>query len=137
MHGRVAMVAFVGYVLGEDLAPVVSGGAIHGPAKDHLMLIPGPLLALLTLLVGIAETFRVRKGFVENGGGDLEWHYYPGDLGWDPLNLKPKASKDFDDLQTKELNHGRLAMIAITGICAQEIVTQQTLRTTLTTLFSS
>jgi len=47
----------------------------------------------------------------------------PGDYGWDPLGLKPKTEKDLKALQDKELNNGRLAMLAVAGILAQEQVT--------------
>merc|ERR1712217_371023 len=47
----------------------------------------------------------------------------PGDYGWDPLGLKPKDAKAFKELQNKELNNGRLAMLAAAGILAQEAVT--------------
>ena len=36
MHGRVAMVAAVGYLVGEAASPVVWHGAISGPANDQL-----------------------------------------------------------------------------------------------------
>ena len=154
MHGRVAMVAFLGYLVGEELGgPVVWHGEIRGPGNDHLFLIPGPLLAFLTLLVGIAETLRARRGFVEPDHltdiAELKTAYYPGDLGWDPLGLKPTTADDYADMQTKELNHGsslsflsnaalvgRLAMLATSGICAQELVTHQTVKDTLTDLFN-
>ena len=36
---------------------------------------------------------------------------------FDPLGLKPKA------MQAKEINNGRLAMIAMAGMVVQELVT--------------
>jgi light-harvesting complex I chlorophyll a/b binding protein 1 len=48
--------------------------------------------------------------------------YTPGDLGFDPLNLKPADSESFRDMRTKELNNGRLAMIGTVGMLAQELV---------------
>ena len=46
----------------------------------------------------------------------------PGDLGFDPLGLKPTNDKDLKNIATKELNNGRLAMIGIAGMVAQELV---------------
>jgi len=43
--------------------------------------------------------------------------------------LKPKDGPDgpeFKSIQTKEINNGRLAMLATAGIIAQEMVTGQT-----------
>merc|ERR1712151_36140 len=47
----------------------------------------------------------------------------PGDYGWDPLGLKPKNAQEFKNLQNKELNNGRLAMLAAAGWIAQEQAT--------------
>jgi Chlorophyll A-B binding protein len=46
-------------------------------------------------------------------------------LGFDPLGLTPKTPAEFDLMRTKEVNNGRLAMIGIAGIVAQELVTSQ------------
>ena len=46
-----------------------------------------------------------------------------GDLGFDPIGLKPSSAADFKSMQTKEINNGRLAMIGIAGMVAQELVT--------------
>lgn len=41
---------------------------------------------------------------------------------FDPLGLGPSDPEEFKTLQTKELNNGRLAMIAIAAFVAQELV---------------
>ncbi len=49
-------------------------------------------------------------------------HWYPLvslPCSFDPLGLKPTDEEDLKDMQTKELNNGRLAMIAITGFVVQ------------------
>ena len=51
--------------------------------------------------------------------------FFAGNLGFDPLGLTPKDSKDFDLMRTKEINNGRLAMIGIAGIVAQELITSE------------
>lgn len=130
MHGRVAMTAAVGYLVGEWASPVVWAGKVSGPANDQLEQIPGPLFALLTLLIGVAETIRARRGWVEPAPNDLfelRSSYYPGDLGFDPLNLKPTDADEFATMQSKELSHGRLAMIGVAGMCAQELVNHKTI----------
>ena len=53
------------------------------------------------------------------------YFFVPGNLGFDPLGLTPKDPKEFDLLRTKEINNGRLAMIGIAGIVAQELVTSE------------
>ena len=49
--------------------------------------------------------------------------YANGDFGFDPLNLKPASPAEFKEMQTKELNNGRLAMIAAAGMLGQELAT--------------
>merc|ERR1712217_657209 len=46
-----------------------------------------------------------------------------GDLGFDPLKLKPDNEEEFIALQNKELNNGRLAMFGSAGILVQELIT--------------
>lgn len=50
---------------------------------------------------------------------------------FDPLNLKPDSEEEFNALQTKELNNGRLAMISIAGFVAQELVNKKGILETL------
>ena len=50
-----------------------------------------------------------------------------GDIGFDPLGFKPQDPAEFEEMQTKELSNGRLAMIAVAGMCVQELVTQKPL----------
>lgn len=88
----------------------------------------------MTLSIGVAETYRAKLGWVEPGPDELfelRTSYYPGDLGWDPLGLKPSEADDFAEMVTKELQHGRLAMIAVAGMCAQELVNHKTIAETM------
>jgi len=45
-----------------------------------------------------------------------------GDIGFDPAGLKPSDPAEFADIATKELQNGRVAMLAIAGFVAQELV---------------
>jgi len=122
MHGRVGMMAVVGFLVGES-TPTPFG--IMGIANNQLQQVPLPLFAALTLFIALSETFRATKGWVEPGPNSL-WtlreKYYPGDLGFDPLGLKPTNAADFADRQARELSNGRLAMLAAAGAIAQELV---------------
>lgn len=134
-HGRVAMLATVGYFAGE----AVSGPfGITGPANDQLAQVPAPAFALLTLFIGYNEIRRAQIGWVEPDLGQwsktlftLRDNYYPGDTGFDPLGLKPSDPKAFADMQTRELQNGRLAMIGAAGMCAQEIFNHKTIVETI------
>merc|ERR1712072_16836 len=135
MHGRVAMMASVGYLVGEAF-----GGpfGLVGPANDQLQQVPLPAFALLTAAIAAAELRRAQIGWVEpdfSNWSSTLWtlrdNYYPGDVGFDPLNLKPTNPKAFRNMQTRELQNGRLAMIGVAGMCAQELVNHRTIFETI------
>lgn len=46
--------------------------------------------------------------------------YVAGDCGFDPLGLMPTDKEGKMAMQTKEIKHGRLAMMAILGYVVQE-----------------
>ena len=48
--------------------------------------------------------------------------YYPGDVGFYPFGLEPDDAEDFSIMATKELQRGRLAILATAGLVAQELV---------------
>ena len=134
-HGRVAMVAAVGYLAGEAISGPFS---ITGPANDQLQQVPLPAFILLTLGIGAAELKRATIGWVEPSykfGSRTRWtlrdSYYPGDLGFDPLGFKPSDPKAFADMQTRELQNGRLAMIGVIGMMSQELVNHKTIGATI------
>jgi hypothetical protein len=58
-------------------------------------------------------------------------NYLPGDLGFDPLGLYKGNDKHKTDLQLKEVNNGRLAMIAITGYAFNEAATKLSVVTSM------
>ena len=126
MHGRVAMMATVGYLIGESTPTMAYGFTIpHTIANSQIPEIPGTILFPFFLAINIAESARANIGWVEPGMGDLfslRESYYPGDIGFDPFGLKPKDAKEFENMQAKELSNGRLAMLAAAGMCVQELV---------------
>jgi hypothetical protein len=46
----------------------------------------------------------------------------PGDLGWDPLGLKPSDPEVWESVQLRELKNGRLAMLASAGMLYTELL---------------
>lgn len=134
VHSRVSMLAVVGLLVGENFNPMFNG-AISGVAINQFWQVPYSMWALIGMCIGIAETYRAQVGWVEPvqnplaGGGPSEptWFqlrtsYTAGDLGFDPLGLRPKQEKEYMAMQNKELSNGRLAMIAILGMVVQELL---------------
>jgi hypothetical protein len=129
MHGRVAMMATVGYLIGESTPTIAYGMDVHHTiANNQLSEVPTGVLLPLFLAINFAEAFRASAGWAEPGKESL-WTlretYYPGDLGFDPFGFKPTDAKEFSDMQDGELSNGRLAMLAVAIMCAQEQVTGQ------------
>jgi len=128
-HGRVGMLASLGFLVQENFHPLFNGAG--GPAINQMPQLPPWLWFGMTLGVGICESLRIQKGWADpfedkSNFQMLKDGYYPGDLGFDPLGLKPSDKKGFRDMQNRELNNGRLAMIAAAGFMAQEAATGQT-----------
>jgi len=143
-HGRVGMLATLGYLVGEHFHPLFNG-EVTGPANSHLAQVQeiAPFFfAWLVTSIATAELGRAKVGWTEpitamkynqeneikgTFGALLRKGYYPGDIGFDPLGLKPSDPKEFAEMQSKELNNGRLAMLAAIGMIVQEQVTHQQL----------
>ena len=128
-HGRVAMLATVGFLVGEavESKTVLFNGEISGPAITHLAQVNPIFWVLLGAGIAKAETERAEIGWVEpkdvpfDKPGLLRDAYIPGNLNFDPLGLKPEDPEEFAAMQTKELQNGRLAMIGAAGFLAQEL----------------
>merc|ERR1719454_1853549 len=129
-HGRVSMLASLGFLVQEKFHPLFSGDG--GPAIDQIPQLPPWLWVVMGGGIAAAESFRISTGFRELDGEKLKAEtalrpgYYPGDLSFDPLNLKPEDPAEFRLMQEKELAHCRLAMIAAAGFLAQEAVSKST-----------
>ncbi len=125
-HGRVGMLASLGFLVQENFHPLFSGD--NGPAIQQIPQLPPWLWLVMSLGVGAAEALRIQAGWANpyekmDNVQSLKPDYTPGDLGFDPLGLKPTDPAELRTMQEKELSHGRLAMLAAAGFIAQEAVT--------------
>jgi hypothetical protein len=133
-HGRVAMLASVGILVGENFHPLF-GGDIDVPAYLAFQQTPletfWPAVVAAIAIPEVFSVFKFENPAEQNPMSGEYWKmkddHEPGNLGFDPLGLKPKDPKELKDMQNKELNNGRLAMIAAAGMIAQELVTGQKL----------
>ena len=129
------MLAFLGIIVGETANPLfdhqITGPAIYQfqQADDIVSYFWVAVLFGIALVEGqniytawesLGETTERKRFFAQ-----LREEYVNGDLGFDPLSLKPSDAAEFDLLRLKELNNGRLAMIGVAGIIAQEVVNEK------------
>jgi hypothetical protein len=134
-HGRLGMLAALGIVVGENFHPLF-GGDIDAPA--YLAFQQTPLETfwpIVVLGIAIPEIYSVftfeTVGATDSRGKPTPqgqpWailaEHESGNLGFDPLGLKPTDAAELKEMQTKELNNGRLAMIAAAGMIVQELAT--------------
>jgi hypothetical protein len=127
-HGRVAMLAAIGFLVGENYHPLFGLAGMEILAIDSLTevrLVFPVFFEVLAVVIGALEFNRAVTGWnspSDNKIDMLREDYYPGDIGFDPLGLKPTDAEEFNAMQTKELQNGRLAMLAVAGMVAQELV---------------
>ena len=126
------MIAFLGILVGENFNPFFDG-KITGPAIYQFQQaddIFSYFWVGVLFAIALVEGSNISNGW-ENSAevsdreatiAQLKRDYVNGDLGFDPLGLTPADPDEFDELRTKELNNGRLAMIGVAGIVAQELI---------------
>jgi len=98
-HGRVAMLASLGFIVQEKFHPLFSGDG--GPAIDQIPALPIWLWGVMLAGIGSVEQVRIAKGWAKvnpetnKAASALREGYYPGDLDFDPLGLKPEDPAEF------------------------------------------
>merc|ERR1712176_1682887 len=101
----------MGFLVGEKVegSTVIFDGVIRGSA------------------IAAAEFYRATNFWVPPDDsnvanpGQLNENYIPGDLKFDPAGIRPSDPDKLFTMQTKELQNGRLAMLATAGFMAQEL----------------
>ena len=128
-HGRLAMLAAVGWPAAERLQPyfakaigapslLVEGGKAPSLLNGGLENINPIFFAGILAFTAFVETEVLTKM-------KLRENRIPGDLGFDPLGLyMGKSFEEQRSLELKELQNGRLAMIGIVGYVAEEFVSK-------------
>merc|ERR1719453_2969393 len=126
-HGRVCMLASLGFIVAERYHPFFGGWdgpALLAPADPGTTLFWPAFLGLtggIELLTGVGRS----EGTDDVGlAPALKEGLTPGDIGWDPLGFKGRLEgEDWKNMQDRELAHARLGMIATLGLILQELIT--------------
>jgi light-harvesting complex I chlorophyll a/b binding protein 4 len=122
-HGRVAMLASAGFIAAEKFHPLF-GGSIDQPSLVAFQATPlQTWWVVVSLAIGVIEVTSGSIGSFKkpaDGLFELKDSHAIGDLGFDPLGLMPKEAAEAKLMKTREIMNGRLAMIAIAGMVAQE-----------------
>eukprot|EP00285_Hemiselmis_virescens_P013502 CAMPEP_0173391686 /NCGR_PEP_ID=MMETSP1356-20130122/18526_1 /TAXON_ID=77927 ORGANISM="Hemiselmis virescens, Strain PCC157" /NCGR_SAMPLE_ID=MMETSP1356 /ASSEMBLY_ACC=CAM_ASM_000847 /LENGTH=329 /DNA_ID=CAMNT_0014349357 /DNA_START=58 /DNA_END=1043 /DNA_ORIENTATION=+ len=137
-HARLAMLAAVGWASSELLHPKLvaligkpeaswlqpgaSGALEKAPSvlNGGLTNVPPVAWGLLALATGIVEVWRMLAVAGKPNS------FTPGDLGFDPLKIYEEAgTSERRALELKEINNGRLAMVAIAVFAGQEFLADQ------------
>ena len=123
------MLASVGLLTQEILKNPLG---IDGPAIRHLDLIDVPFPEfgeVFILLCAFIEGWTIANKWEPrsetralNRPARLRDDVEAGDLDWDPLGWYPSDPTEQDIIKTKELQNGRLAMLGVAGIIAQELL---------------
>jgi hypothetical protein len=140
-HGRLAMLAAAGWPVSELVQPWLSK-ALNAPdllakGEEAPSILNGGLdkinpLFFMAVIIFSATVEATALNRMKAPDA------MPGDLGFDPLKLYTgKDSAVQRDLELKELNNGRLAMIAITWYAAEEFLTKASVVNDTPFLFKS
>jgi len=128
-HARICMLASLGFLVGEQVegSSFLFDSNVTGPAINHFQQVPGLFWGLLGAAIFTVEASRVQYAWQNPFDAEklflLKDDYTPGDYNFDPLKLsKGKDEAWLNDMKLKEINNGRVAMVAISGMVAQELV---------------
>lgn len=119
-HGRIAMLAVTGWI-GVDQGlrlpfEQFSASAISNSYNAHNILVEQGTMAAMLLAIGLVE-FSTGAVLVEVSKGESDRE--AGDYAFTGGFLKNKSEEEIFNIKTKEINNGRLAMLAFGGIATQ------------------
>jgi len=133
-HGRVSMLAVLGFFVSEEFHPLedLVDNGVPVPAdfaSQATWETPAerPLLVAFLVAVAVAEATSIRKTWdmsFANRGNVRDDVLLGGYLPYGPWAPGKQSPEKFEKKQLAELNNGRLAMIGIAGIVAQEYVSR-------------
>lgn len=124
-HSRVAMLAWFGWLATDGAfgfplrfpGEIYSVESIPNAYNAHNILVDQGSMGFLLLVVAVLE-FCSSAALVQVAKGELDRE--AGDFGLDPIGfLKDKSEEEVNKMKLREINNGRLAMLAFGGVCTQ------------------
>jgi hypothetical protein len=126
-HGRLAMLAAAGWPIAElfdkPIADSVGLPTLLTKTGESPSILNGGLekvdIAYWVAIVALAGVVEIENAKMKD---EKPKEYLLGDCGFDPLGLFPKEKAARLEMMTKEIKHGRIAMMGIFGFAIQEAV---------------
>ena len=91
-HGRVAMLASIGFLVGESGATPLFQGKIDGIAINQFWQVPGGFWPVILLFIAVPETFRALRGWMEP---TVPENYFQLRPGYTPGDLVPRSAENY------------------------------------------
>merc|ERR1719223_1639265 len=123
-HGRVAMLATVGFVATEFVA--LPQFSVVADSNDVPSIIGTSGMMQIIATAGIEE-WRTNNGKVTMADMFEDKDRVPGDIGFAHEYMEGKSEAEVNMLKLQELKNGRLAMLAIGGMIHHNFVTGEPL----------
>jgi hypothetical protein len=118
-HCRTAMLGFLGFIASDFVKLPGDIHQISSVAAHDVAVKSGALYQVLLLVVALEFINVVAIKEMLEGSGRK-----PGEFGFDPLGFtKGKSAAQIKDLEAKEIENGRAAMLAFGGIVTQAVLT--------------
>ena len=129
-HSRLAMLAVIGWPIAElldkPLSDAVGLPTLLTKTGESPSLLNGGLekvaVSYWVAIISLAGIIEIENMKMKDEKGK---NYLPGDCNFDPLNFFPKDKSGQMAMMTKEIKHGRIAMMAILGFVVQEAIYNQ------------
>jgi len=129
-HGRLAMLAAVGWPLSELLDNKIAGLFNMSPALDAGNRAPsllnhfqGTNIIFWVAIIALGACIDVYG--IKKSESDVD--YFSGNLGFDPLGFYPNTAKEQKNMQVAEIKHGRTAMMAVLVYTIEEMLTNSSI----------
>jgi len=120
-HGRICMLAWTGFVavdMGMRVTPVPESWQGLTAATAHDATVASGALGQIFGWIGLLEMVSwIGVSQMLQGSGRA-----PGDFGWGLQYLEGKSDSEVEKIKLQEIKHGRLAMLAFSGVITQAVL---------------